>query len=52
MLWKWQTTDADLFYRLRKIYFGGLYMAPPRPMGTSRAGDVRLKLDTLVIEEH
>jgi len=37
---------------LRKICFGGLYVAPPWPMGTSRASDVRLKLDTLVIEEH
>ena len=35
---------------LRKICFGGLYVAPPWPMGITRASDIRLKLDTLVIE--
>ena len=36
---------------LRKICFGGLYVAPPWPMGITRASDVRLKLDTLFIGE-
>ena len=35
---------------LRKICFGGLYVAPEWPMGMSRAGDVRLKLDSIVVE--
>jgi len=36
---------------LRKICFGGLYVAPPWPMGMHRASDMRLKLDTLIIEK-
>jgi hypothetical protein len=35
---------------LRKICFGGLYVAPQWPQGMGRASDIRLKLDTLVIE--
>ena len=42
-----QTFEKPL---LRKICFGGLYVAPEWPMGMSRASDVRLKLDTIVIE--
>ncbi|OGV63095.1 MAG: hypothetical protein A2283_14980 [Lentisphaerae bacterium RIFOXYA12_FULL_48_11] len=35
---------------LRKICFGGLYVAPEWPMGMSRASDVRLKLDTITVK--
>lgn len=35
---------------LRKICFGGLYVAPEWPLGMTRASDVRLKLDTIVVE--
>jgi hypothetical protein len=38
---------------LRKISFGGLYVAPNWPMGlqsSSRVSDVRLKLDSIMIE--
>jgi hypothetical protein len=35
---------------LRKICFGGLYIAPEWPMGMSRSSDVRLKLDSIVVE--
>jgi hypothetical protein len=35
---------------LRKICFGGLYVAPEWPMGMSRSSDVRLKLDSIVVE--
>ena len=36
---------------LRKLCFGGLYAAPAWPQGMGRSSDIRLKLDTLVIEE-
>ena len=35
---------------LRKICFGGLYVAPQWPMGMQTASDVRLKLDSVVVE--
>lgn len=35
---------------LRKICFGGLYVAPQWPMGTQWASDVRLKLDSIRVE--
>jgi hypothetical protein len=35
---------------LRKICFGGLYAEPQWPMGTQWASDVRLKLDSIVVE--
>jgi len=35
---------------LRKICFGGLYVAPEWPQGMSRSSDVRLKLDSIVVE--
>ena len=35
---------------LRKICFGGLYVAPEWPMGMSWNSDVRLKLDSIVVE--
>lgn len=35
---------------LRKICFGGLYVAPQWPMGMQWASDVRLKLDSIVVE--
>jgi hypothetical protein len=35
---------------LRKICFGGLYVAPDWPMGMQWSSDVRLKLDSIVIE--
>ena len=35
---------------LRKICFGGLYVAPEWPMGMSWSSDVRLKLDSIVVE--
>jgi hypothetical protein len=35
---------------LRKICFGGLYVAPDWPQGMTRSSEIRLKLDTLVIE--
>jgi hypothetical protein len=35
---------------LRKICFGGLYVAPLWPQSMNRASDIRLKLDTLIIE--
>jgi len=35
---------------LRKICFGGLYVVPEWPMGMTRASEIRLKLDTLVVE--
>ena len=35
---------------LRKICFGGLYVAPQWPMGTQWASDMRLKLDSIVVE--
>ena len=42
-----QTFEKSL---LRKICFGGLYVPPEWPMGMSRASDVRLRLDTIVVE--
>jgi hypothetical protein len=35
---------------LRKICFGGLYVAPEWPMGMSSSSDVRLNLDSIVVE--
>lgn len=35
---------------LRKICFGGLYVAPEWPMGMSRSMDVRLKLGSIAVE--
>ena len=35
---------------LRKICFGGLYVAPQWPMGMSQTSDMRLKLDSIVVE--
>jgi hypothetical protein len=35
---------------LRKICFGGLYIAPEWPMGMSRSSDVRLKLESIIVE--
>jgi hypothetical protein len=35
---------------LRKICFGGLYEKPEWPLGMSRACDIRLKLDSIVVE--
>ncbi|MEI7729814.1 MAG: sialidase family protein [Verrucomicrobiota bacterium] len=35
---------------LRKICFGGLYVAPAWPMGMQWTSDVRLKLDTIQVE--
>ena len=35
---------------LRKICFGGLYVAPPWPMGMVGSNDVRLKLDSIRVE--
>jgi hypothetical protein len=35
---------------LRKVCFGGLYVAPPWPMGTQWSSDVRLKLDSLTVQ--
>ena len=35
---------------LRKICFGGLYVAPPWPMGMYGSSDVRLKLDSIRVE--
>lgn len=35
---------------LRKICFGGLYEKPEWPMGMSRASDIRLNLDSIVME--
>jgi hypothetical protein len=35
---------------LRKICFGGLYVAPQWPMGTQPASDIRLKLDSIVVQ--
>ncbi|MBI5822270.1 MAG: exo-alpha-sialidase [Verrucomicrobia bacterium] len=35
---------------LRKICFGGLYVAPQWPMGTSQSSDMRLKLDSIRVE--
>ena len=35
---------------LRKLSFGGLYEPPEWPQGVSRSHDVRLRLDSLVIE--
>ncbi|MCX6911008.1 MAG: hypothetical protein NTY01_23605 [Verrucomicrobia bacterium] len=35
---------------LRKICFGGLYVAPQWPMGTQWANDMRLKLDSIRVE--
>jgi hypothetical protein len=35
---------------LRKICFGGLYVAPEWPMGMSPSSDVQLKLDSIVVE--
>jgi hypothetical protein len=35
---------------LRKICFGGLYVEPQWPTGTRRAGEMRLKLDSFVVE--
>jgi hypothetical protein len=34
---------------LRKVCFGGLYVAPEWPMGMSAASDVRLKLDSITV---
>lgn len=42
-----QTVSKPL---LRKICFGGLYVVPAWPMGVSRASDMRLKLDSIVVE--
>ena len=35
---------------LRKICFGGLYVEPQWPMGTQWASDMRLKLNSIVVE--
>lgn len=35
---------------LRKICFGGLYVAPPWPMGMSGNNDVQVKLDSIKVE--
>jgi hypothetical protein len=35
---------------LRKICFGGLYVVPHWPMGTQCASDMRVKLDSILIE--
>ena len=35
---------------LRKICFGGLYVEPQWPMGTQWASDMRLKLNSVVVE--
>ena len=35
---------------LRKVCFGGLYVAPDWPTGMVRSSEVRLNLDTLVVE--
>lgn len=35
---------------LRKVCFGGLYVAPQWPIGTQWASDVRLKLDSIRVE--
>ncbi|MCY2991285.1 MAG: sialidase family protein [Planctomycetota bacterium] len=35
---------------LRKICFGGLYVAPEWPLGMSRSSDVRLKLNSVGVE--
>ncbi len=35
---------------LRKICFGGLYVAPPWPLGLSPSSDVQVKLDSIKIE--
>lgn len=35
---------------LRKICFGGLYVAPPWPLGMAGSNDVRLKLDSIRVE--
>lgn len=35
---------------LRKIAFGGLYAPPEWPMGMARPAEIRLRLDTLVVE--
>ena len=35
---------------LRKIAFGGLYVPPDWPQGVHRGSDVRLKLDSIVVE--
>ncbi len=43
---------AQTFKRalLRKICFGGLYAAPPWPMGMSPNNDVQVKLDSIKVE--
>ena len=43
-----QSFDIPL---LRKICFGGLYEQPEWPMGVSRASDIRMRLDTLEVQE-
>lgn len=35
---------------LRKICFGGLYVAPEWPMGMSRSSDIQIKLDTITVK--
>jgi hypothetical protein len=35
---------------LRKICFGGLYVPPEWPIGKSQSSDVRLKLDSIVVQ--
>ena len=35
---------------LRKICFGGLYVAPPWPMGMAGSSDVQVKLDSIKVE--
>ncbi len=35
---------------LRKICFGGLYVAPDWPQGMSRSQDIRIDLDSIVVE--
>ena len=42
-----QRVDKPL---LRKVCFGGLYVAPDWPMGMARSSEVRLNLDTLTVE--
>jgi hypothetical protein len=42
-----QTFKAPL---LRKICFGGLYVAPEWPVGKTQSSDVRLKLDSIVVQ--
>ena len=44
--------SAQTFKRalLRKICFGGLYAAPPWPLGMQGSSDVQVKLDSIKVE--